>query len=226
MSRSIQPPCSTIAHPAYAALRTATHTLQARLARALAIEYDWRYHDGPEWAARYWQAFGDLAVNLAESVEEPGYRRVLVRSEWPSLSAGEARDMRTLFRGLLAVAHPLIDPSAAHDARARLWPRIVRAYRRGDRGALVSAWSETRALVRRVTLPDDVAALRAEHDRLAGQVARVDARLEQTSAMFPFNVRDRLDDADWVRRRRRALAQVRAFTKAPVARNTPHKQVS
>lgn len=213
-------------HPAYDELRAATRDLRRRLAHALSIEYDWRYHDGPEWAAQYWRAFGDLAVDLAESASTPRYRRVIARSEWPTLSRTEADDVRTIFRGLVAVAHPAVDPGAAEDARAALWPKILRAYRGGDRGALVAAWSETRALVRGVRLPDEVVALRIEHDRLAGQVEAVDRRLADMSQTFPFNVREKLDDADWVRRQRLALAQVRAFTRTPAADAGRHKQVS
>lgn len=216
------------AHPAYEELRAATHALRRRLSHALSIEYDWRYHDGPEWAARYWRAFGDLAVDLAESAAAPCYQRVIARSEWPSLSRAEADDVRTIFRGLVAVAHPTVDPTAAQDERATLWPRILRAYRRGDRSALVAAWSETRALVRGPGLPSDVVALRVEHGRLLEAAEAVDRRLAEMSQVFPFNVRDKLDDADWVRRQRLALAQVQVqvFTAAPAGGATAHKQVS
>ncbi|AWN14414.1 hypothetical protein [Salinisphaera sp. LB1] len=214
------------AHPAYDELRVATRELRRQLAHALSIEYDWRYHDGPEWAARYWRAFGDLAVDLAESAAAPRYQRVLARSEWPSLSRAEADDVRTIFRGLVTVAHPAVDPAAADDARASLWPRILRAYRSGDRSALVAAWSETRALVRGPGLPDDVVALRVEHDRLRAAAEAADRRLAEMSRIFPFNVRGKLDDADWVRRQRLALSQVQAFTQAPAGGKAGHKRVS
>lgn len=213
------------AHPAYDELRDATRELRRRLAHALSIEYDWRYHDGPEWAARYWRAFGDLAVDLAESAAAPRYRQVIARSEWPSLSRAEADDVRTIFRGLVAVAHPTVDPAAGQDERASLWPKILRAYRGGDRSALVAAWSETRALARGPGLPDDVVALRAEHDRLLEAAAAADRRLTEMSQTFPFNMRDKLDDAGWIRRQRLALAQVQAFTRAP-ADEAACKQVS
>ncbi|MGB7757266.1 MAG: hypothetical protein WBL23_14495 [Salinisphaera sp.] len=214
------------AHPAYDELRAATRELRRQLAHALSIEYDWRYHDGPEWAARYWRAFGDLAVDLAESAAAPRYQRVIARSEWPSLSRTEADDVRTIFRGLVAVAHPAVDPAAARDARASLWPKILRAYRGGDRSALVAAWSETRALLRGPGLPADVVTLRAEHDRLCEAAAAADRRLAEMSQIFPFNMRGKLDDADWVRRQRIALAQVQAFTQAPTDGEVAHKQVS
>ncbi|RJS94462.1 hypothetical protein [Salinisphaera sp. Q1T1-3] len=203
-------------HPAFESLVADTRGLRARLAHALAIEYDWRYHDGPEWAARYWQAFGDLAVDLADAAESPRYQRVLERTDWRTLSSAEADDVRTIFRGLIALVDPRVVPAARDDVRADLWPKILRAYRAGDRGGLVAAWSEVRALVRSPALPDDVVALRAEHDRLSAAAAAADRRLAEMSQTFPFNMRDRLADPDWVRRQRQALRQVRVFIEPPV----------
>ena len=89
----------------------------------------------------------------------------------------------------------------------------------------MAAWSETRALARGSGLPDDVVALRAEHDRLLEAAAAADRRLAEMSQTFPFNMRDKLDDAGWIRRQRLALAQVQAFTRAP-AGEAACKQVS
>lgn len=202
-------------HPAYDELKKATLAARQRLARALAIEADWRFHDGPEWAARYWQAFGDLAVPANNQAEVARYRRVTRRNDWPTLKAGEADDVRTIFRGLLTLLHPKVDPSAADDARATIWPRAQRAYRGGDRGALVAAWSDARTLVRTPTLPNDVIALRAECDRLIAEAEAADRRLAGMSAQFPFCLREQLDDPSWVRRQRLALRQIHAFTQPP-----------
>lgn len=211
-----------VTHPAYTDLQAAVNTKRQRLAHALSIEYDWHYHDGPEWAARYWQTFGDLTIDQADT---PADRAHKPRHQWPRLSPSQAHDVRTIFRSLLAVAHAEIDPSAAADARAMLWPAIRRAYRRGDHSALVAAWSETRALVRRPKLPEDVVALRHEHDRLIAAIAAADRRLARLNQSFPFNIRDKLDDADWVRHQRRALAQIRALIQTP-AGDIPCKRVS
>lgn len=202
-------------HPAYDELKSSTLAARQRLAHALAIESDWRFHDGPEWAARYWRAFGDLAVPADNQAEVARYRRVTRRNAWPTLKTSEAEDVRTIFRGLLTLLHPSVDPSAAEDERATIWPRVQRAYRGGDRSALVAAWSDTRALLRAPKLPDDVVALRAEHDRLMAEAGAADRRLAGMSVQFPFCLREQLDDASWVRRQRLALRQIHAFTQAP-----------
>lgn len=210
-------PATASTHPAFQRLVHDTEALRERLGRALAIIYDWRYHDGPEWAARYWQAFGDLAVDLADAAESPRYRRVLEREHWPRLSRAEANDVRTIFRSLIGLAHPDVVPAAGRDARADIWPRILRAYRSGDRGGLVAAWSDVRALVRRPALPDDIVALRTEHDRLVRAARAADRELARMSDTFPFNMRDKLADADWVHRQRLALGQVRRLIQPPQA---------
>lgn len=213
-------------HPAYDELKQATLAARQRLAQALSIEADWHFHDGPEWAARYWEAFGDLTVSADNQAEVARYRRVTRRSDWPTLKASEADDVRRIFRGLLALLHPRVDPSAARDARATIWPRAQRAYRGGDRGALVAVWSETRALVRTPGLPDNVVALRAEHDRLVGEAEAADRRLAGMSVQFPFRLREQLADPSWIRRQRLALRQIHAFTQPPqrVAQHTSRRQ--
>jgi len=211
------PVTSSRVHPAYTELKQATLAARQRLARALAIEADWRHHDGPEWAARYWRAFGDLAVPADNQAEVARYQRVTRRSDWPTLRATEADDVRTIFRGLLALLHPVVEPAAAQDDRALIWPRVLRAYRGGDRSALVAAWSDTRALVRTPGLPSDVIALRAEHDRLITAAEAADRRLAGMSLQFPFCLREQLDDPCWIRQRRLALRQIHVFAQAPGA---------
>lgn len=215
-------------HPAYDDLKKATQAARQRLTHALAIEADWRFHDGPEWAARYWRTFGDLAVPADNQAEVAHYRRVTRRSAWPTLKASEAEDVRTIFRSLLTLLHPALDPAAASDERAAIWPRVQRAYRDGDRSALVAAWSDTRVLVRKLALPEDVVALRAEHGRLVADAEAADRRLAGMSGQFPFCLREQLDDPVWVRRQRLALQQIHAFTQAPAGaeRTIGHQQVS
>lgn len=215
-------------HPAYDELKKATQAARQRVTHALAIEADWRFHDGPEWAARYWRTFGDLAVSADNQADVARYRRVTRRSAWPTLKASEADDVRTIFRSLLTLLHPAIDPAAAEDERAPIWRRVQRAYRDGDRSALVAAWSETRVLIRKLALPDNVVALRAEHDRLIEAADAADRRLAGMSGQFPFCLREQLEDPVWVRRQRLALQQVHAWTQPPstVGRTRAHQQVS
>jgi len=215
-------------HPAYARLRHAARRERRQLCRALAIEADWRYHDGPEWAARYWVAFGDL-MHDAHNDEHTSRAREQCskRLAWRPLDSGQSERARQLFRRLLAVLHPQVMPVAASDRRAADWSKTLRAYRGGDLPALTALWHQTRTSGP-AWLPQAVVALRAEHDRLRAAREAADRRLAELSQQFPYTLRDKLDDADWIRRQRLAWRQVLAMSAPPRQRTAAasHRQVS
>ncbi len=219
-----------LVHPAANRLHQAALAERRALARALAIEADWHYHDGPEWASRYWAAFGDLQTGTAPDTDDKGRATaVAARADWPALDDGHAGQARAIFRALLATLHPEVQPGAAHDPRATHWPLVLRAYRSGDLAALRTQLVRVRALSCSAALPVDVVSLRAEYGRLKQAREAADRRLAELSQTFPFCLRDRLADADWIRRQRLALRQIRVMTAAPMARPAraeAHKQVS
>ncbi|MBH02691.1 MAG: hypothetical protein CMP08_00960 [Xanthomonadales bacterium] len=191
--------------PADHELHVASRALRDRLAHALAIEYDWRYHDGPEWAARYWQAVGDLSPDATQA--SGALHTLLARKDWPRLTKAETDDVRTIFRSLLVLVHPEVAPDGYLKIGDGLWQRIVRAFRGGDRSALVTAWSETRTLIRMARWPADRLSLQREHARLARACDAADRRLETMAQSFPFNMRDKLADPAWLARQRVANTQ-------------------
>ncbi|MFC3105026.1 hypothetical protein [Salinisphaera aquimarina] len=219
-----------LVHPAAQRLYDATLAQRRQLARALAIEYDWRHHDGPEWAARYWAAFGDLQSGVGAGNDAVVAARVAARAQWPLLDADESAQLRHIFRALLNALHPELRPRAAADARALLWPEVLRAYRGGDSQALRGLLARTRALEVMAELPPALAALRGEHDRLVRAREAADRRLAELSQTFPFCMRDKLADAEWIRRQRLALRQIRVMTATPrplpALREDHRKQVS
>lgn len=220
-----------LVHPAANRLHQAALAERRALARALAIEADWRYHDGPEWASRYWAAFGDLqAGSVTAADDDKCASAIAARADWPALNEGNAGQARAIFRALLATLHPEVQPSAAQDTRATHWPLVLRAYRNGDLAALRTQLERVRALACSAALPVHVVTLRAEYGRLKQARQAVDRRLAELSQMFPFCLRDRLADADWIRRQRLALRQIRVMTTLPTARSPigaeAHKQVS
>ncbi len=195
-------------HPAYPALRRGAEAERDGLIRALAIEADWRYHDGPEWAGRYWQAFGDLAQTRTCDADEPRrVQAVVARRGWRALADADAARLRALFRGLLARLHPGVVPQAAHDARALLWPRVQMAYRDGNLANLAGLERELKPGEYPTALPLAAAELRIECARLRDAREAADRCLAELSQQFPFCLRDKLDDADWIARQRNAWRQ-------------------
>lgn len=209
-----------LVHPAAEQLRAEALAERRALARALAIEADWRYHDGPEWAARYWSAFGDLQAhgNAGLFADSDAVAKAVSRhSDWPALEHDRASQCRAIFRALLATLHPELHPDAATDARALQWPLVLRAYRGGDLPALRIQLRRFRSLRVSTALPDSIVALRRERGRLERARQAVDRRLAELSQTFPFCLRDNLADPSWVRRQRLALRQIRVMTSAPKA---------
>ncbi|MES1952527.1 heat shock protein DnaJ domain-containing protein [Salinisphaera sp. S4-8] len=206
-------------HPAHAQLVEAARAERRALVRALAIEADWRFHDGPEWAARYWAAFGDLRRDVDSAPELRLGAALAPRSGWSPLAPVESDQARAIFRALLAALHPQVAPRAAAADTEGLWSLAVRAYRGGDAARLRELLARAQPNAAAARLPDDIVALRSEHDRLVGARAAVDRRLAELSQSFPFNLRDRLDDADWVRRQRLGLRQVLEFVAPPRRRS-------
>ena len=105
-------------HPAHAQLVQAARAERRALVRALAIEADWRFHDGPEWAARYWAAFSDLRRDVDSAPELRLGAALAPRSSWSPLAPVESDQARAIFRALLAALHPQVAPRAAADPLA------------------------------------------------------------------------------------------------------------
>ncbi|MES1925872.1 hypothetical protein [Salinisphaera sp. T31B1] len=219
-----------LTHPAAARLRDDILAERRALSRALSIEADWRFHDGPEWASRYWAAFGDLQPGAVARADHEVAEQLAERAGWPVLTGGEAADARAMFRGLLALMHPQVRPEAAYDMRAQQWPMVLRAYRAGDVVALRDCLARTQGLTATPDQGADIRRLRVELQRLVQARAAVDRRLAELSQRFPYCLRDRLADADWIRRQRLALRQIRVMTAPPgtplPAHGHPRKQVS
>lgn len=199
-------------HPAHVRLRSAAWRERSALVRALGIEFDWRYHDGPEWAGRYYDAFGDLeqtrACSRARRLQAESIQRYRRK---PVLDHVRASEMRTLFRHLLTCLHPDVVPAAAGDRRAGQWAQVCEAYRRGDFVALERMARQVDNHVYANGLRMPVPRLRHEYQRLRSMRKVADSRLSDMAQRFPWCLRDKLDDGRWVARKRLAWGQMLAI---------------
>ena len=115
----------------------------------------------------------------------------------------QVRELQTLFRQLAKRCHPDANPAGGEEARA-LWLRISAAYAAGDLDAL-------RALALLADgLPHDAGpgadGVRERRDRLRAAVTRLVAELAALETQFPFTLRERLDDPEWMQAQRDTLA--------------------
>ncbi|WP_353111035.1 hypothetical protein [Salinisphaera dokdonensis] len=205
-------------HPARAALLQAAQAERRGLTRALAIEADWRFHDGPEWAAQYWAAFGDLRRDAETAHDMQVAASAAPRRDWTALAPVESDQARAIFRALLAALHPDVAPKAAAEDTAGLWSLAVLAYRAGDAARLRELLTRARDNAASARLPNEIVALRQEHDRLRALREQADRRLAELSQQFPFCLRNQLADPAWVRRQRLGLRQVIAMAQPPRSR--------
>jgi len=217
-----------LTHPAHAALLQAAADERRNLAQALAIEADWRFHDGPEWAARYWAAFGDLRRDAQTDHDMRVAASAAPRQNWPTLAPVESEQARAIFRALLAALHPAVAPKSAAADTTGLWELAVTAYRAGDAARLRDLLRRARRNAASARLPADIVELRHESNRLRAAREQVDRRLAALSQQFPFCLREKLVDPQWVRRQRMSLRQVIAMAAPPRSRPaaTAREQVS
>lgn len=204
-----------LTHPAYAALLAAAVEERRGLAHALAIEADWRLHDGPEWAARYWAEFGDLRRDADSDQDMAMAASLAGRQHWATLAPVESEQARAIFRALLAALHSQVVPTTAGADTNRLWLQTVAAYRAGDAACLRELLRCARPRAASARLPAGVVELRQEYDRLRAAREHADRRLAGLSQQFPFCLRDKLADPQWVRRQRLGLRQVIALSAPP-----------
>ncbi|NMA27849.1 MAG: hypothetical protein GX934_08805 [Burkholderiales bacterium] len=121
----------------------------------------------------------------------------------------ELRQLRSLYRELVKLLHPDLNPATPE--RARLWLQVQQAWQEGDIQGLElladlarrlegrASWEETSALDR----------LTAERDRLKGHVQRIATRLQELRNSFPCDHQHLLSDPVWLeeqdRQTRKAL---------------------
>lgn len=189
---------------------------RAALARALTTELYWRHHLGPELNARFWSAFGDLALAWRRQAggggalrrERARFRAALQRESRAALDAAEARRLLADCRRLVARLHPTVTGRPADDAA---WAAAEEAFCRGDAAALGALERDTRIRV-------PAAETRAEAWRLQRALLATERRLARLEAGYPFNLRRELADPGWVASRRaqwgRALAGAAPATAA------------
>ncbi len=123
------------------------------------------------------------------------------------LEPGQVQKIRALYRELVKLLHPDLNPPTSE--RARLWLQVQDAYQGKDVQGLrilvglarrlgdAAPWDQTSALDQ----------LRQQRDHLQAQVQTLAERLQQLKNSFPYNHRDKLEDPNWVEEQNRHAAE-------------------
>ncbi len=114
------------------------------------------------------------------------------------MPAAELRQIRSLYRELVKLLHPDLNPVTPE--RSRLWLQVQQAWQQGDAQGLELLADLARRLEGRATWEETSALdrLTAERDRLKAHVQRVAARLQELRHSFPCDHQERLSDPGWV----------------------------
>lgn len=114
------------------------------------------------------------------------------------MPAAELRSLRSLYRELVKLLHPDLNPVTPE--RARLWLQVQQAWQQGDAQGLELLADLARRLEGRATWEETSALdrLAAERDRLKTHVQRVAARVQELRRSFPCDHQERLSDPGWL----------------------------
>jgi len=114
------------------------------------------------------------------------------------MPVAELRQVRSLYRELVKLLHPDLNPVTPE--RARLWLQVQQAWQQGDSQGLELLADLARRLEGRATWEETSALdrLTAERDRLNTHVHRVAARLQELRNSFPCDHQERLSDPGWI----------------------------
>jgi len=123
------------------------------------------------------------------------------------LSHTEAELIRTLYRKLVRLLHPDVNPNFNEEAKI-LWERTLRAYKMTDLAALLDIEqklaSDDTAIMKS---PDSFEELQDMLRMMEEQIAKVRRVTEGAKMKFPLMIRHLLQDKQWVANRKTELQQ-------------------
>ncbi len=123
----------------------------------------------------------------------------------PALSAAGARELKKIYRELVRKLHPDFNEELPENFQ-HIWERVLTAYRNGDLEELQTL---------KLLLSEQEECFRAESNTLEQLAADAEKMEKKIRAMlkciagmqeqFPFNYRDKLDDAGWIAAQQEAV---------------------
>ena len=112
----------------------------------------------------------------------------------PLLSQEDSRELKALYVLLVKKLHPDINPGQP-ESHKELFLKVVAAYKSQDLATLrqILLMVETDSME---DLPEET--LQDQIGKLEDTVARIKERIDELEAQFPFNIREKIYDKEWV----------------------------
>jgi len=116
----------------------------------------------------------------------------------------DAQAFRSLYYRLVKRLHPDVNPDVGPREKL-LWQRVQQAYQDRDMQALEVVWQSIETMPE-PTAPGVMDTLQDRITRLLDQLQRVQQRMDSLAAESPFDLREKLEDKDWVQARLEEIA--------------------
>ena len=154
------------------------------------------------------------AIEEQVRIEKENYKRILnekmddikAAKEYlasPLLSPEDSRELKALYVLLVKKLHPDINPGQPENHK-ELFLKVVAAYKSQDLATLrqILLMIETDSMD---NLPEET--LQDQIGKLEDTVARLKERIKELEAQFPFNLRDKIYDKEWVAEQQNLLKE-------------------
>lgn len=123
----------------------------------------------------------------------------------PALSAAEARELKKTYRELVRKLHPDFNEALPENFQY-LWERVLTAYRNGDLEELQTLMlllsEQGRCFPEE---PNTLEQLAADAEKMEKKIRAMLECIAGMQEQFPFNYRDKLDDAGWIAAQQEAV---------------------
>ena len=130
---------------------------------------------------------------LARKIEWAGYHNRL-----PELSPEQSRELRRLYRELVRKLHPDLNETLPESYKY-LWDRVLTAYRNGDLEELQTLSLLLAEKEEELSpAPSTMEQLAADVKKLEQKTGEMLENLSRLQEQFPFDLRDKLADLQWV----------------------------
>lgn len=147
----------------------------------------------------------EYTEKLDKKIEQ--MNQALRRNECPELSVQESKELKKLYRKVVKVLHPDLNPQIS-DAQRVLFHNAVQAYKNGD----VEALRIINEMVGEDMIPDDstdaMAELLKEKQRLEKMLASVLESIEEMKGQYPYTLKEILEDSGKIEEHRSKLQEI------------------